>query len=38
MEGFFDIEIGHNYIMDISTGKSTRYVDAYNIQWIMSRI
>lgn len=38
MEGFFDSEIGHTYIMDISTGKSTRYVDAYNIQWIKSRI
>lgn len=37
MESFFDSKIGHNYIMDISTGKSTRYVDADNIQWRMDK-
>lgn len=25
---------GHTYIMDLETGKSTRFIDAYNFQWI----
>ncbi len=34
MEGLFKGSCGHNYIMDLSTGKSTRFIDASNIQWI----
>ncbi|MEW8987404.1 MAG: hypothetical protein AB2401_10465, partial [Bacillus sp. (in: firmicutes)] len=25
---------GHNYVMDLKTGKSTRFIDASNFQWI----
>ena len=37
LEAFFNHSIGHNYIMDLSTGKSTRFIDADNIQWIMNK-
>lgn len=36
MEGLLNGSFGHNYIMDLSTGKSTRFIDASNIQWIMN--
>ncbi len=29
---------GNKYIMDLETGKSARYVNAYNIQWVMDDI
>lgn len=35
IEGFINDSVGHNYIMDLSTGKSTRFKDVSNIQWIM---
>ncbi|WP_010676630.1 hypothetical protein [Bacillus timonensis] len=34
LEGLFQDSVGHTYIMDLSTMKSTRYIDAYTIQWI----
>lgn len=34
IEGFLNGSVGHNYIIDLSTGKSTRFIDASNIQWI----
>lgn len=36
MEELLNGSVGHNYIMDLSTGKSTRFIDASNIQWIMN--
>jgi hypothetical protein len=35
LEGFINDSYGHSYIMDLSSGKSTRFIDASNIQWIM---
>lgn len=37
LEAFFNNSIGHNYIMDLSTGKSTRFIDVDNIQWIINK-
>jgi hypothetical protein len=31
-----DSSYGHNYIMDLDTGKSTRFIDVSNIQWNIS--
>lgn len=36
LESFFNDSYGHKYIMDLSTGKSTRFIDASDIQWVMS--
>ncbi|MGE5627590.1 MAG: hypothetical protein ACM3X7_05660 [Solirubrobacterales bacterium] len=35
-EGIITGSCGHNYIMDMNTGKSTRFINAYNIQWVMN--
>jgi hypothetical protein len=37
LEAFINDSYGHKYIMDLSTGKSTRFIDASNIQWVMSK-
>lgn len=36
IEGAISGSCGNTYIMDISTGKSARYIDVYNIQWVMN--
>lgn len=35
LEEFFSGSSRHNYIMELSTGKTTRFIDVSNIQWIM---
>jgi hypothetical protein len=34
VEGIINDSYGHTYIMDIKTRKSSRFIDASNIQWI----
>lgn len=34
VEGLFQDTVGQTYIMDLSSMNSTRYIDAYNIQWV----
>lgn len=36
IEGFTKGHIGKTYIMDMETGKSTRFIDASKIQWVMN--
>lgn len=36
IEGFTKGNIGKTYIMDIETGKSTRFIDASKIQWVIN--
>ncbi|MGH4051540.1 MAG: hypothetical protein ACREVX_09325 [Clostridium sp.] len=35
LEGMITGSCGHNWIMDLDTGKSARFVDSNNTQWIM---
>lgn len=35
LDGFFKNSVGDTYIMDFSTMKSTKFIDAYQIQWII---
>lgn len=35
IEGFFNNTVGNTYLMDLSSMKSTKYIDAYHIQWII---
>ncbi|MCM3584643.1 hypothetical protein M3182_02655 [Mesobacillus maritimus] len=35
IDGFLTDSFGHTYIMDLSTKKSTRFVDSYEIQWVV---
>jgi hypothetical protein len=37
LEGLFINNVGNTYIMDLSTMKSTKYIDAYQIQWIIEK-
>ena len=37
IEALINDSYGHNYIMDLRTGKSARYIDAYEYQWVISK-
>lgn len=35
LEGFVNNSVGSTYIMDLSTIESAKFIDAYEIQWII---
>lgn len=35
IDGIFTHSVGRTYIMDLSTMKSTRFIDTFKIQWVI---